>query len=540
MSEESTTRRTRLEVSRTGLLVATRRTTPLLVAILPPLAILASVASPYGPEDHLWVWFTAACIYGMLVTAFAGVLAKRELAERGWLIARSDQLLDEVHLERANLAALNEELEYRATHDLLMGIPNRGLLQTELKAALEASSRYGGHVGLLFLDLDHFKFVNDTLGHAAGDELLKAVGARIQHELAGDNAVVARVGGDELVVLMRCLNSVDHLGLVAARLLAVFDDPFVIDGVELSVGSSIGMAASGSGETADELYRHADAALYEAKEQGRGRAVFADRVLRSQRESRIRTELALRTALRTDQIEAWYQPEVDLVSGEVVAAEALARWRTGEGIEIASSFIGVARRAGMLEQLMVVMAEQVWAWRRANQAQLPTALNVSAKHLPTLLMLHEADPIARPFLGLRLEIAETDIIRDFDGARVLLDRVRALGAQIMLDDFGTGFSSLRMLSDLPIDGIKIDRTYVARLETDKRVRGLVTSLAEFGRSCDISVVAEGVETPKQAEFLMQVGIDRAQGFLYSSAIEPDAFTDLLRVGHTINELAGRF
>jgi diguanylate cyclase (GGDEF)-like protein len=456
------------------------------------------------------------------------------------LISRSEELLEAVSIERANLAGANRQLEYRATHDMLMGIPNRELLHTELERALAEARIRGGHVGLLFLDLDRFKFVNDTLGHAAGDELLKAVGHRIGNTLAGDNALLARVGGDELVVLMRCLTAEDHLDHVSRRLLSVFDDPFMIDGVELTVGTSIGMAVSGPGETGADLYRHADAALYVAKQQGRGRAVFADPVLRSQRESRIRTELALRAALRSNQIEAWYQPEVDLVSGRVIGAEALARWRTGDGIELASSFIGVARRAGMLEQLMVHVSEQVWDWRRDHGVRLPTALNVSAAHLPCLLALHEADPIRRPFTGLRLEIAETDIIRDFDRARSLLDQARTLGAKVMLDDFGTGFSSLRMLSDLPIDGIKIDRTYVARVGSDKRVRSLVTSLAEFGRACDLIVVAEGVETPKQAEFLMQVGIDRAQGFLYSSAVEPEVFISMMMAGHTGTELAGSF
>ena len=194
----------------------------------------------------------------------------------------------------------------------------------------------------------------------------------------------------------------------------------------------------------------------------------------------------------------------------------------------------------MLEQLMGEMAAQVWNWRNANPTMLPIALNVSTAHLPSLLAQHEADPVGRPFSGMRLEIAETDIIRDFDRAREVLNRVRELGAEVMLDDFGTGFSSLRMLSDLPIDGIKIDRSYVARVETDERVRHLVTSLAEFGRSSEMVVVAEGVETAKQAEFLVQVGIDRAQGFLYSPALEPEALTRLLRSGHTDTELAGRF
>lgn len=509
------------DAKRAGLLAATRRMTVFLMAVLLVFVIALVVVLAFRSKN----WSPV-----LLVIATSATLLSCAVTAELW--RRLGRLSD--------LTTLNEQLRYRATHDLLMQIPNRELLQIELAQALVASGGQAGGVGLLFLDLDRFKFVNDSLGHAAGDELLKAVGLRIKKALADENAVLARVGGDELLVLMRCLTSADHLALVTDRLLAKFVDPFTIDGVELSIGTSIGMAVSVAGETADELYRHADAALYEAKERGRGQAVLADAELRAKRDARVRTELALRDALVDDQIEAWFQPEVDMVTGEVIAAEALARWRTADGIEIASSFIDVARRAGMLEQLMVEMAGQLWAWRRLSGSNLPVALNVSAAHLPSLLALHEEDQIARPFVGMRLEIAETDIIHDFDGARKILTRLRELGAQIMLDDFGAGYSSLQMLSDLPIDGIKIDRSYVARIETDWRVRNLVTSLAEFARSTNMIVVAEGVETSRQAEFLTKIGIDRGQGFLFSKAIDADKFANLLDNGPLGAHLSGRF
>jgi diguanylate cyclase (GGDEF)-like protein len=494
--------------------------------------VLASCFGAYSVPAMLLVYGTAM----MLVI---GLLAQRELAQRERLVVRSEELLAAVSTERSSLSALNAELQWRATHDMLMGIANRELLQGELEASL-ARNPLAGTIGLLFLDLDRFKFVNDTLGHQAGDALLVMVGNRIQAAIADEDALVARVGGDELVILMRCLTSDDHLGLVADKLLAKFVDPFTIDGVELSIGSSIGMAVSVAGETADDLYRHADAALYEAKQRGRGRAVLADTALRNRRSARIRTELELRTALNQHEVEAWLQPEVDVVSGEVVAAEALARWRMGDEIAHAGSFIEVAERAGLLEQLMFEMVEQVWDWRRDSHSSLSVGVNISTAHLPALLRAHEADPRGRPFEGLRLEIAETDIIRDFQGTRASLQRARDLGAKVVLDDFGTGFSSLRMLSDLPIDGIKIDRSYVARIEHDLRVRRLVTSLAEFGRSCGIMVVAEGVETASQAEFLMQIGIDRAQGLLFSGAVEPDHFNNLVLHGCGEPQLTGGF
>lgn len=514
--------RIRNDAQRAGVLAATRRLTVLLLAALPALAVALVLVAVLRSASWLPVFFVAAG----LATVAAG-FATFEL----W--RRLGRLSD--------LTVMNEELRYRATHDLLMQIPNRELLHVELTAALEAGADAPGSVGLLFLDLDRFKFVNDTLGHAAGDELLKAVGRRIERALLPENAVLARVGGDELVVLMRCLTSIDHLGLVAGRLLSKFVDPFTIDGVKLSIGTSIGMAVSVVGETADELYRHADAALYQAKERGRGRAVLADANLRAKRDARVRTELALRNALTNNEIEAWFQPEVDLVTGEVVAAEALARWRHGQDdVEVASTFIEVARRAGMLEELMVDMADQVWDWRSATGSDLPIAINVSAVHLPCLLAIHRKNRKARPFAGMRIEIAETDIIYDYEGARAILDCLRSLGAQVMLDDFGAGYSSLQMLSDLPIDGIKIDRSYTARIETDSRVRNLVMSLAEFARSTDMIIVAEGVETPSQVEFLTQIGIDRGQGYLFSRAVTPADFNELLEQGQLDVDLVGRF
>ncbi len=494
----------------------------------------------FSLRDGITAVPTATLVYAALITGVVGRLSRSRLLDREVLSVRSSHLVDAVQEERANLAALNAELTFRATHDQLMGIPNRELFEAELEHAVSSARQEDARVGLLFLDLDRFKFVNDTLGHAAGDELLKAIGDRIENVLRADEAMVARVGGDELVVLQYRVSRPDELHYLAQRLITAVNDSFVIDGVSISIGVSIGMVVSWIGDTADDLYRLADAALYEAKEQGRNCVVLADDQLRSQRQVRISTELALRSALMNNEIEAWYQPEVNLITGEIVAAEALARWKTDEGVAVASSFIGVARRAGLLEQLMLRIADDVWDWRTEGVGNLPIGINVSAAHLRSLLARHEAGRRDRSFLGMRLEIAETDIIRDFNGARRLLERVRELGAVVLLDDFGTGYSSLRMLSDLPIDGIKIDRSYVARAVVDRRVRSLVTSLAEFGRDSGMLVVAEGVETTQQAEFLVDVGIERAQGFLFAPALERRDFVDLQAKGLMSVELAGRF
>lgn len=536
--------------------VACRRLAIVAMVSVPAVAAVLSTLWPSFDEPSTQMWALVAVssltAYGASVAGTIGRLTQREVAEREALIERAEQLLSTLTRDRQHLSALNAELHYRATHDMLMGIPNRDLLHSELESALEGSEAHHQAtechrpVGLLFLDLDRFKVVNDSMGHQAGDALLVMVGERIKAALSDENALVARVGGDELVVLIRQVETETHMRQVAEKLLAKFNDPFSIEGVALTVGSSIGMAESVVGECADDLYRHADAALYMAKEQGRGRAVFADEILRNQRNARISTEQALRDALANQKIEAWIQPEVDLVSGDVLAGEALARWRLGpdrngdEEVAEAGLFIESAERAGLLEPLMFEMFRQVWDWRDAGAKSVPIGVNVSAHHLGALLHFQVCNPAAHLLDGIRLEIAETDLIRDFDGTIEMLHRAREGGAQVILDDFGTGVSQLRMLSDLPIDGFKIDRSYVTRLEQDERVRRLVTSLAEFGRGCDMTVIAEGVETPRQTEFLLQIGIDRGQGLMYSPAVEPTRFDQLVDMGCHPSDALHRF
>lgn len=528
------------------------------ISALAPLALLGSgylpafVASAALVSLPNYLWFadmngfgsvsSLTLFYGLVIASVGAVLSRRALFDREALVLRTQRLVDRVQTEQTNLAALNAELRYRATHDLLMGIPNRDLLQTELEAAIAQSARSDQadqSVGLLFLDLDHFKFVNDTMGHATGDALLEAVGDRIRNCLSNDDALVARVGGDELVVLVRNASSEAALVNVAQRLAQLFDNPFVIDSVELQVGVSIGVAASREHERAEQLYRHADAALYEAKEAGRGKIVLADDTLRARRDARIRTELALRRALLDGDIAAWFQPEVDLVSGRIVACEALARWTTRDGIAVAGDFIGVARRSGLLEQLTLQIFDDICSWRARYGYDLPIAFNCSVADLPALLMRQARRRDSR-MDGLRIEIAETDIIHDFERAAHVLGQARDLGAHIMVDDFGTGFSSLRMLTDLPIDGIKIDRSYVARLETDRRVQSLVAGLADHGRNLDLNVVAEGIEIPTHAEALLGLGIDRAQGFLFSKAVHPAEFAELCALGYAHAGFAADF
>lgn len=503
---------------------------------------LAMVAVP----NVIWLLYhgfvAAATVIacGALLAMGSGAATRRPHIDSHVLAVRNQRLLSSVRAERNALSKMNEELEFRANHDLLMGIPNRDLLKVELDRALALAQQEGRHVALFFLDLDRFKFVNDSLGHAAGDALLEAVGERIKSRIRGDDALVARVGGDELVVLYRHVDNEGALAPIGQRLAAVFSDPFVIDGTELSIGTSIGMVASGPDDTAGDLYRYADAALYEAKDNGRGRAVQADVVLRTRLESRVRSELSLRKALRDDRVEPWFQPEVELVSGEIVAGEALGRWSSERGLLSMTSCADVARRTGLNDQIALRLIDQLWTPRDEQETSIPIGINISVAGVEALVSQH-ANPTTRaPLKGLRLEISRTSMEGNLEQVVGALAEARSLGATVLLDNFGRGTSSIRMLTDLPIDGVKLDRSYVARITTDHRVRSLVTGIAEFGRSSHLEIIAEGVETARQAEFLLQVGIDRAQGPLFADPVARDDFFALVRGGQPTLELAGLF
>lgn len=504
-----------------------------------PVSGLITGASLMFVPTMAWAWTTTGIgsrvsqilILGLLLAGLLAATTRLALLEREVLVLRNRRLISDVSAKKSNLAWLNKKLAYRATHDLLTGLANRSLFQQELDTSLKTARVSDQKIGLLFIDLDRFKFINDTMGHAAGDQLLKTIGERLTNATTGLDALVARVGGDELVILIRDLAAEDDLASIGKKILSLFDDPFVLGQGEISIAASIGVVASQWVDTPDTLYRLADEALYQAKDQGRGRIVHATDELRHRSESRLRTEMNLHTALQEGAIHAFYQPEVDLCTGKILGAESLARMTTASGVDEAKLFIEIARNTGLLEPLTLRVADQVWALMTGADLGIPISLNISCAHLETLLAYHLDDPLRRPLSGMRLEIEETDVIRDFNRATRLLEMARSSGAVVLLDNFGTGFASLRALSDLPIDGIKIDHTYMNRIEHDDKVKSLIASLAEFGRNSNIMIAAEGVETLDQAEFLLQVGIDRAQGYLYSPAVDCETFAEICKAGY---------
>ncbi|GIU88114.1 MAG: hypothetical protein KatS3mg009_2629 [Acidimicrobiia bacterium] len=442
------------------------------------------------------------------------------------------------HWEITDRKRAEHALLHDALHDRLTGLPNRALLADRIEHAIERSRRDGRHVAVLFLDLDRFKLVNDTLGHAAGDELIRLVAQRLQDTVrSGDT--VARFGGDEFVVVCERLGDPGEVDLLAGRLLEAFAYPFPLDGREIVVVPSVGVAvrSPGTDETADVLLRNADIAMYRAKEEGGRRYVFYDDRLRERAVQRLEVEQDLRRAITAEEFALVYQPQYDLASGALIGAEALLRWpRDGRPIR-PDEFVPIAEETGLIVQIgaMVLMRAcvQLAAWDGAGLYLPSLCVNVSARQLgePGLVAMID-DVIARAGLApgrICLEITETAVVEDPARALVVLRDLAKVGVQIALDDFGTGHTSLRHLSEYPLSWLKIDRVFVEALDRDDpAAAAVVAGIVAMSGPLGLDVLAEGVETPEQVDALKRAGCRYGQGYLLGRPLTPGAFTDLLR------------
>ncbi len=408
-------------------------------------------------------------------------------------------------------------LAHSATHDALTGLPNRALLADRLEVEVARASRRREPIAVLFCDLDRFKEVNDSLGHAAGDELLRATGERLRQAVrTGDT--VARLGGDEFAVLCGDLADAEAAVAVAERIRALVRAPVRIGDRELSVTMSIGVTAGvPEGAGAAELLADADVAMYEAKDAGRDRVAVFDPGLRAGARQRFELHAALREAVERDLLEVAYQPVVALDSLRVVGVEALARWAWAGGPVSPSTFVPMAEDLGLIDELTRQVVDQavraVQRWRAELWADLVLSVNLSPRQL--------AEPGAVAMLGqilaehglpataVQVEITESALMADVAAAGERLEELRELGVRIALDDFGTGYSSLALLRDLPVDVLKIDQSFTARLPQDVALVGLMVDLA---RAMGATVVVEGVETPEQLAVLARLGCEAVQGF----------------------------
>jgi diguanylate cyclase (GGDEF)-like protein len=480
-----------------------------------------------------------------------GVRVPGESGPFGLLVAQSTEVRafspDEIDFLRALAHVLadaigrvraEERMRHRALHDPLTGLPNRTLFTDRLTQALAHARRSGAAVGVLFLDLDDFKLVNDSLGHGAGDELLRALGQRLDATLrTGDT--VARFGGDEFVLIADDLGGAHEALAIAERTLTALQEPFRLGGGEHYVTVSIGVAvADGGARDAGDLIREADAAMYRAKERGRGVAELYDEPMRDQATARLRTENELRRALENDELVLHYQPIVALADGRVTGVEALVRWNHPErGLLGPGEFIPVAEESGLIvglgEWVFREACRQSVAWRTAGAPPLPISVNLSARQVfqPGLverLARIVEDTGADPAM-LRAEITESAIMEETEAGVATLHALRELGIPIVLDDFGTGYSSLAYVRRFPIDVLKIDRSFVADLDAADAEDGgaIVEAIVSMARSLRVGVVAEGIETAAHAERLVALGCTTGQGFLYSRPVPADALTAML-------------
>jgi diguanylate cyclase (GGDEF)-like protein/PAS domain S-box-containing protein len=443
-----------------------------------------------------------------------------------------------------------ERLQYMATHDGLTGLPNSVLLNDRLEAALVRARRSGGRVCVMFLDLDHFKDVNDTLGHRVGDQLLKELARRIRGALRQSD-VLARVSGDEFVFVMEDIPDENAPELVARKVLDEVRRPFHLEGHELHVSGSLGLALHPEdGADADTLLKNADAAMYHAKELGRNGFRLFSSELAARRSQRLQVETALRRALRGNELALHYQPIVDIASGAVHRAEALLRWFDPErGLVLPQSFIPLAEESGLGHAVGHWVIEhacrQARAWRDAGLGDINICVNLSAGQLrDTATITDLKNTLAATGCEpgwLQFEITETSMVRDVEGASVVLAKLRALGVRIAIDDFGTGFSSLSHLRHLPVDALKIDKAFVADITPPTnggRARprradaaggaAIVSAVIGLARGLGLDVVAEGVEKKSQLHFLTREGCTACQGYLLCPPLAASEFEAWIR------------
>jgi diguanylate cyclase (GGDEF)-like protein/PAS domain S-box-containing protein len=436
-----------------------------------------------------------------------------------------------------------EQLTYSAFHDPLTGLPNRSLFMDRLERIVRASKRRGSHkFAVLFLDLDRFKIVNDTMGHAVGDALLKAVARRLEAALRVEDTV-ARLGGDEFAIILDSIRDASDGTRVAERIIQSLSLAFTLDGVQVHTASSIGVALSfAGGDSAENLLRDADAAMYRAKTGGRGRYEVFDPMQHTEAVAQMQIEKDLRRALQAREFFLHYQPVIDIQTGQLAGFEALLRWQhPSRGLVSPAEFIPIAEETGLITQIgwwvIEAACRQMNAWENlyaGRTENLTISVNLSRKQFyqPELIphlnrILTEAS--ARP-AHIKLEVAESVIMQSAEVSTGILQQLRHHGILLSIDDFGTGYSSLRYLHEFPITTLKIDRSFVKDLLVDGKA-GLVTSILALGGSMGVDALAEGVETAPQLEHLRSLGVRYAQGYYLSPPVDPEKAGEFIMRGN---------
>ncbi len=417
-----------------------------------------------------------------------------------------------------------ERIRHLAEHDPLTDLPNRTLLTDRMHQAIARARRSGELLGVLFLDLDNFKTINDSLGHEIGDQILCQVGHRLTMCLR-DIDTVSRQGGDEFVILLDGIPNADETARLAERILVVLAEPIQIQGLELSITPSIGITLyPNDGHNPSQLIRNADAAMYQAKQSGRNNFQFFTQDLNQRAFARLALENALRRAVERAEFAVYYQPLVDLKTGQISGMEALLRWHHPErGVLAPGEFIQVAEESGVIVPLgMWVLREacrQLQQWRKEGLPPLLMAVNLSGLQLRQPHLAEEVKKALEAYdiepHWLELELTESVLVREGGGPQEILGKLKTMGVKLAIDDFGTRYSSLAYLKRFAIDRIKIDRSFIQDLPGDEENAAIVRAIVSMAHSLRLEVLAEGIETQGQLNFVRREGCDAAQGYLFS-------------------------
>jgi diguanylate cyclase (GGDEF)-like protein len=449
------------------------------------------------------------------------------------ILGRYQRLLHEQERERA---AQEERIRYQAYHDALTGLPNRASFTEHLEEAMRRAKRAGWPLALLFLDLDLFKRVNDSLGHDAGDRLLRVVAERIRRAVR-EADMLFRMGGDEFTVLLEDVRGPEEAAMVAGRVLEGIAEPLQLQHHEISVSGSIGIALYPRDDVIGErLLKSADTAMYRAKELGRNRYAFFAREMNERVESQIMIEAALRRALKNEEFVLHYQPRVSAATGRATGAEALLRWRHPEwGLVEPARFVPLLEETGLIVPVGAwVLAEacrRAKIWQAAGLPPLRVSVNLSSRQFRSEALFEAVSEALRasglaPQL-LELELTESLLVENVDHAMGVMGKLKAIGAAISIDDFGTGYSSLGYLKRFPIDSLKIDKSFVRDIATSPKDAAIVKAISALARSLGIGLVAEGVEEPWQVEFLRARHCTEMQGYLFSRPLPEDSVAEAL-------------
>lgn len=437
----------------------------------------------------------------------------------------------------------DRRLAYTAHHDTLTGLPNRVLFRSRMERAMSRAKRNDSMMALMSLDLDHFKEINDACGHIYGDKVLQGAAQRLQKQLR-DVDTIARVGGDEFAIILDSIGHADQIAMVSRRILDAMALPILMEGKEIYVPVSIGISVYPlDTDDIDILHKNANIALHHAKQEGRNNYQLYSSEMNSGADERISMESHLRRALERNEFTLHYQPQINVITGKIIGAEALLRWRSAElGMISPIIFIPLAEKTGLIapigEWVLQIACAQNKAWQHAGYAPMVIAVNLSQRQFRHNDLIANIASALEGGVGLdanylELEITESMVMNRIEQTISTLEKINLMGVQLSIDDFGTGYSSLSHIKRFPLQKLKIDQSFVRDIHLNKNSEAIVQAVISLGHAMGLKVIAEGVETKQQLEFLRDHGCDEIQGYYFSKPLPAEEFEQLLIGGRGI-------